>query len=143
MCLLGRTQEIRFRWINETAARTRHIPESHQAAQVTVQSHSRLDLSPSVCVCFYVFVCGRGPVWAKCVFNIYRVAPTGQAMCEDYESPMTALVGVEPATLFTLRGESVIRKKGVCTQSVVQVQRHREAFISPFLCRGRWEAGPD
>ena len=31
-----------------------------------------------------------------CVFN--RVSPTGQAKCEGYESPMTVLVVVEPAT---------------------------------------------
>ena len=51
--------------------------------------HTKLCAAPlqlCVCVFFYVF----------CVFN--RVSPTGQAKCEGYESPMTVLVGVEPAT---------------------------------------------
>ena len=37
----------------------------------------------------------------ECVFN--RVCPTGQAVSEGYESPMTVLVGVEPATPLLFR----------------------------------------
>ena len=41
-----------------------------------------------------------------CVFN--RVCPTGQAVSEGYESPMTVLVGVEPATPLLLRPKCLL-----------------------------------
>ena len=41
-----------------------------------------------------------------CVFN--RVCPTCQAISEGYESPMTVLVGAEPATPLLLRPKCLL-----------------------------------